>query len=300
MYVILGATGNIGAMIANTLMARGEKIRVVGRDRGRLSRFSTRGAEAITTSIEDTEALTKAFSGARAAFLMIPPAKSAPDYRVVQEHYSDSIRAAAHRAGLQYAVNLSSFGAQAAAGTGPIAGLHSAENKLNSIEKLNVLHIRAGYFMEGHLQSIGLIQGMGITGGAINPDLKIPHIAKKDVANYAAERLLQLDFSGKQTRELLGERDLTLNEATAIIGRGIAKPDLHCRRFAYEQVKQVLKQSGIAEKTADQLIEMYKGINNGTVTTVEPRSPENTTPTSFETFVQDVFVPAYKGQAASA
>ena len=33
---------------------------------------------------------------------------------------------------------------------------------------------------------------------------------------------------------------------------------------------------------------------------LEPRSERNTTPTTFETFVQEVFSPAYNGQAASA
>jgi hypothetical protein len=45
---------------------------------------------------------------------------------------------------------------------------------------------------------------------------------------------------------------------------------------------------------------MYKAINAGVLIPQEPRSPENTTPTSFEQFVQDVFAPAYRGVAATA
>ena len=41
-------------------------------------------------------------------------------------------------------------------------------------------------------------------------------------------------------------------------------------------------------------IEMYKAINIGVDISLEPRSPDNTTPTSFETFVQDVFAAAYQ------
>jgi hypothetical protein len=33
-------------------------------------------------------------------------------------------------------------------GTGPVAGLHSSEQKLNAISGLNGLHLRAAYFME--------------------------------------------------------------------------------------------------------------------------------------------------------
>jgi uncharacterized protein YbjT (DUF2867 family) len=145
-----------------------------------------------------------------------------------------------------------------------------------------------------------MIHDMGIFGHALLPDLKLPMIATRDIGDYAARRLLNLDFSGKQTRELLGERDLSMNEATAIIARGIGKPDLRYVQFPYDQVQQVLMQMGIPPKTAAQFIEMYKAINEGLVAAQEPRSPENTTPTSFEKFVQDVFVPAYQGKAATA
>jgi uncharacterized protein YbjT (DUF2867 family) len=197
-------------------------------------------------------------------------------------------------------VHLSSFGAQVPEGIGPIAGLYSSEHKLNAIGGLNVLHLRAGYFMENNLAAIGMIHDMGIFGHALLPDLKLPMIATRDIGDYAARRLLNLDFSGKQTRELLGERDLSMNEATAIIARGIGKPDLRYVQFPYDQVQQVLVQMGIPPKTAGQFIEMYKAINEGIVAGQERRSPENTTPTSFEKFVQDVFVPAYQGKAATA
>ena len=38
MYVILGASGNTGSIIANSLLSNGEKVRVRGRDAGRLQR----------------------------------------------------------------------------------------------------------------------------------------------------------------------------------------------------------------------------------------------------------------------
>jgi uncharacterized protein YbjT (DUF2867 family) len=300
MYVVLGATGNTGSIIANSLLTKGERVRVVGRDASRLARFVRKGAEAFTANVSDSAALTQALTGARAAYLMLPPSLTSLDYRADQERESDSISKAVRESGLRYAVLLSSFGAHVPQGTGPIAGLYSAEQKLNAINGLNVLHLRAGYFMENHLAAIGMIQGMGMFGHALLPDLKIPMIATRDIGEYAAGRILKLDFSGKQTRELLGERDLTMNEVTAIIARGIGKPDLRYVQFPYEQVLQVLMQMGIPPKTAGQFIEMYKAINEGVVAGQELRSPENTTRTSFETFVQDVFVPAYQGKAATA
>jgi uncharacterized protein YbjT (DUF2867 family) len=296
MYVILGASGNTGSIIANSLLSAGKKVRVVGRDLGRLQRFVDKGAEAFTADLSDAATLTKAFTGARAAYLMLPPAKS----REEQERDSDGIAKAVKESGLRYAVHLSSYGAQVAKGAGPVSGLHSSEQKLNTIDGLNVLHLRAAYFMENNLAAIGMIHGMGIFGNALLPDLKIPMAATRDVGDYAAQRLLHLDFSGKQTRELLGERDLSMMEATAVIARGIGKPNLRYEQFPYDQVQQALTQLGVPPKGAAMYIEMYKAINAGVLVPLEPRSPENSAPTSFEQFVQEVFAPAYHSKAPAA
>ncbi len=300
MYVVLGATGRTGSIIATSLLLKGEKVRVVGRDAGRLDRFVRKGAETFTASVSDAAALTEAFAGARAAYLLLPPSMTSQDYRADQERESDAIAKAVKDSGLRYAVHLSSFGAHVPEDTGPIAGLYSSEKKLNAIGGLHVLHLRAGYFMENNLAAISMIHAMGTFGHAVLPDLKIPMIATRDIGDYAARRLLNLDFSGKQTHELLGERDLSMNEATAVIARGIGKPDLRYVQFPYEEVQQVFIQTGVPARTAGQFIEMYKAMNEGIVAGLEPRSPENTTPTSFEKFVQDVFVPAYHGKAATA
>ena len=291
MHVILGASGNTGSIIANFLQSKGKKVRVVGRDAGRLQGFVRKGAEAFSGDVSDTVALTKAFRGARAAYLMLPPITSRED----QERESDAIAKAVTESGLRYAVYLSSYGAHVPEGTGPVTGLHSAEQKLNAIGGLNVLHLRAAYFMENNLAAISMIQEMGIFGHALLPDLKLPMIATRDVGNYAAQRLLDLDFSGKQTRELLGERDLSMAEATAIIARGTGKPDLRYVQFPYDQVQQVLEQMGMPPKKAAVYIEMFKAINTGVLAAQEPRTRANTTTTSFEVFVQDVFAPAYHG-----
>jgi uncharacterized protein YbjT (DUF2867 family) len=300
MYTVLGATGHIGSVLTKLLLENGEKVRVVGRSTSRLQPLVQKGAEPFIGDVTDAEALTRAFEDARAAFLMIPPNMSSPDYRADQERAGDAISSAAKNAGLHYAVNLSSYGAHAPAGTGPILGLHLAELKLNALDKLNVLHLRPAYFFENHLAGISMIQMMGLYGGALRGDLKIPMIATRDIGVHAAERLLKLDFNGKQTKELLGERDLSMNEATSIIGRTLNNPDLRYGQFPYDQVQQVLAQMGTPPKTAAYMIEMFRGINGGIVAPTEPRSAENTTATTFESFVKEVFVPAYQGMAVGA
>src|SRR6202789_1723660 len=253
-YVILGASGNTGSIIADFLLAKGKKVRVVGRDAGGLQHFVRKGAEAFTADVSDALALTKAFKGWGGAYLMLPPIVS----RDEQERESDAIAKAVKKSGLRYAVHLSSYGAHVPQGTGPVTGLHSSEQKLNAISGLNVLHLRAALFMENNLAAIGMIHGMGMVGNALLPDLKLPMIATRDVGDYVAQRLLDLDFSGKQTRELLGERDLSMTEATAVIGHGIGKPDLRYEQFPYDQMQQALIQMGFSPKKAAVYIEMFQ------------------------------------------
>ena len=111
--VILGASGNTGSIIADYLLSKGKKVRVVGRDAGRLQRFVRKGAQPFTADLSDAAALTKAFSGARAAYLMLPPISTRED----QERETDAISKAAKESGLRYAVHLSSYGAHAPEGT---------------------------------------------------------------------------------------------------------------------------------------------------------------------------------------
>src|ERR1700685_4567033 len=102
-YVILGASGNTGSIVADFLLSKGKRVRVVGRDAARLQRFVRKGAEAFMGDVSDAFALTKAFRGAHAAYLMLPPITSRKD----QERESDAIAKALTQSDLRYAVHLS-------------------------------------------------------------------------------------------------------------------------------------------------------------------------------------------------
>src|SRR5258708_38220872 len=60
-YVILGASGNTGSIIANFRLCKGEKVPVVGREVGRVQRFGGKAAEAGAADLRDAAALTKDF-----------------------------------------------------------------------------------------------------------------------------------------------------------------------------------------------------------------------------------------------
>ena len=299
MYAVLGASGNTGHVVAKELLARGKKVRVVGRNAARLQPLAADGAEIAIGDVTDARALSKAFTGAESAYVMLPPDPSSNDYRAFQERANEAIVAALRNAGVKNVVSLSSVGADKASGTGPVVGLHNLEEKLNQIEGANVLHLRPAYFMENTLPQVGAIRMTDNVVGPLRPDLKIPMIAARDIGPVAADALLRLDFRGKQTRELLGQRDLDYNEVAAIIGKGIGKPGLAYVQSPGDQLKGALLQMGMSESVAGLILEMAGALNSGHMRALESRTARNTTPTSYETFVQEEFAPAYKQQAAA-
>ena len=299
MYVVLGASGNTGHVVATNLLAGGQKVRVVGRNAAHLQSLAAKGAEAFVADVTDAVALAKAFDQADSAYVMIPPNTTSTDPLGYSNRVSDAIAAAVQKAATKNVVALSSIGADKASGTGPVLGLYHLEQKLNQIIGANVLYLRAAYFMENTLPQVGAIRRMGYAVGPLRPDLKVPMIATRDIGTAAADALLHPSVRGKQTRELLGQRDLTYTEVVSIIGQAIGKPDLKYVQLADDQVRAAMVQMGMSDQFARLLLEMTAALNSGYMRALEPRTPQNTTPTSYETFVADTFVPAYQQQAAA-
>lgn len=299
MYVVLGASGNTGHIVAKNLLARQQKVRVVGRNAAHLQPHAAQGAEIFIGDVTDASALTRAFQQADSAYVMIPPNPTSNDPLAFEERVSDAIAAAVKNSKVKNVVALSSIGADKTKGTGPVIGLHNLEQKLNQIDGANVLYLRAGYFMENTLPQAGAIRMAGSAVGPIRPDLKLPMIASRDIGAAAADALLRLAFRGKQTQELQGQRDLSYTELAAIIGKSIGKPNLEYVHAPDDQVRAAMVQMGMSDTFAGLILEMAAALNSGYMRWLEPRSPRNTTPTAYETFVAEVFVPAYQQQAAA-
>ena len=143
-------------------------------------------------------------------------------------------------------------------------------------------------------------KNFGIEGGELRADLRVPMIATRDIAVVAADLLQKRNFTGKQARELHGQRDLTYREVTSMIGHTIGKADLSYVQLLPEQLKPAMIQMGISPQVADQLLELAEALSSGHIVALERRSAANTTPTSIEEFVAKEFVPRFRAMAARA
>ncbi len=300
MYAITGASGHTGSIVARELLARGKAVRAIGRDPAHLAHLVQRGAEAFQADVADVAALTQAFTGAEAVYVMLPPNQAVTSLHQYQERIGEAYVRAITKASVSKVVMLSSIGADKRERTGPVVGLYSLEQKLKGIAGLDAVYLRAGYFMENLLPQVNIIKTFGFVGGPLRPDLPLPMIATRDIGAAAADYLANLNFSGKQAHELLGQRDVTYNEVAAVIGKAIGKPDLRYSQLSSLQVKPAMLRMGWSSSMASALLEMSDSLNSGYMKALERRISRNTTPTPIETFVADRFVPLFQGSAAGA
>jgi uncharacterized protein YbjT (DUF2867 family) len=291
-YVIAGATGHVGSGIAQGLLAAGKKVRVIGRSSQSLAKFQ--GAEQRVGQLDDPAFVREAFAGASYAFAMIPPAMEVKTgFRDWQRKVAQSLADAVSANKLTHVVTLSSVGAHLSDGNGPVAGLHDMEAIFNRLAGVNVLHLRPAFFMENNFQAIGMIKTMGMYGTPTAAEVPVPMIACADIAQAGLDAMLTLKFEGHAARELLGPRDVTLNEVTRALGAAVGKPGLQYVAFPYEDAVGGMVKAGLPEERARMYVELSRGFNEGKVKPTQARGPLTNTPTTIEQFAQKVFAPAF-------
>ena len=283
MYVITGATGNTGKVIASTLLEAGKQVRIVSRDAEKAKELTNKGAELFQGSSDDVELLKKAFDGTTAVYALLPMNMGAEDYTAFQLKHANAIAEAMKACNVKFVVSLSSQGAHLESNSGIILGLHKMEQLFNQVKGLNTLHLRPCYFMENALGMVGMIKESGIMGSPINGDLSMPMIATNDIAHYAAKSLLSLDFEGNNYQDLLGASNATYQEVAKVYGTAIGNPDLNYVEFSYADFKGAFMGMGASESVADKMNEFLVRLNAGEVF-VSERNEANTTPTTIEEF----------------
>jgi len=285
-YVVLGATGHTGKPIAQGLLEKKHTVRIVSRHADNAADLIQKGAVPFAGDAKDAAFLSDVFTGADALYAMIPFDAAAPDYTRMQLHHVNAISQALKGSSIKNVVTLSSIGAHLHSQGGVVQGLQKMEEVFNSIPGINILHLRASYFLENGLSMTGMVKQRGIMGSPVRADLKVPMVATKDIAATALRHLLALDFSGKGHEYVLGNREYTYADLAEIYGRAIGKPNLKYVQFEYADAKKAMIQMGMGESVVDKLNEFVQSMNEGKILEDARRTPSNTTPTTAEEFAQ--------------
>lgn len=295
-------TGHIGSRIVDRLLTSEHELVLLARDPGKLGDAARTAAAVVPGAIEDADAIATALAGVDAAFLLIPPPPpTIPDWRAWQEGLGRQFAAAARQAGVARVVFLSSTGAQHD-DIGAISGAGVIERTLQS-ELANVLVIRAGYFMENYLNSLGTIAAQGVIYGVVSPDIPMHVVATRDIGDVAVRWLADGSWRGHHVVGSHGPEALTQAQAAATLAAVFGRPVQYVQIPA-PAFRDALLGAGAPPLVADGYELMMGGIarhlDAGDYSAEPQGSHGSAGATSLRQFATEVLRSAYDAQALAA
>ena len=259
--VVTGSLGNISMPLAQQLVAKGHDVTVISSKNGKQQQIEALGAKAAIGAVEDVAFLKQAFAGADAVYGMTPPDFGATDMIAYYRNVAMAYAAAVKAAGVKHIVYLSSLGADLEKGTGIIVGSHQAEGILNALEGVAVTSLRPGYFYYNLYNFLGMIKEQGVIGTNFGGDDKLVMVSPADIADAAAQELINADPQSKV--RYIASDEYTCTQVATLIGKAIGKPDLQWLTFTDEQVKDFMLAQGRPKVVTDLLVELGAAIHTG-------------------------------------
>jgi len=261
-YVLTGGAGNTARPIAERLAAAGHEVTVITRNPAHAKSFRADGIRTAAGSVEDLSFLTRTFAGADAVYTMIPPNFSASPWKQWIASIGRNYAAAVKEAGVKKVVNLSSIGAHLPEGCGPVSGLYFAEQALNELTGVDVMHLRPGFFYLNFLGNIELIKNNDIIGANYGTERKIFMSHTNDIAEAAGNFLLDLTFNGKNIQYVVSD-ERTPAEIATVLGSAIGKDQLPWVDFSDHQLLGGLVAAGLPEEVSKNYVEMGAAMRSG-------------------------------------
>ncbi len=295
---VVGATGRIGAKLTRTLLGAGHHVKALSRGGPALDALVALGAEPFLGSFDiGAGNLDRFFQGADAAFLMVKTDWNNIEghYPTVAQRFVDALR----HSPVKLAVSLSALGSDVKGKTGHSESFYHLDEKLNELNNIDLVHLRAAWFMENTMAWTASVARHGRIAWFYEPDLRMPWVATDDIADLAAEELTNPTGEHRVIREV-GSEDLTMTELAAIIGKEIGRPVAYrCIDRKRKDVEaEFLKRFGTPDRWLDDSL-TAEAYNNGVVRFYgegPPMRPQ--LPTKMENFIRDVWKPAYLRSAA--
>jgi uncharacterized protein YbjT (DUF2867 family) len=260
-FVVAGATGHVGSVVARELLAAGHKVRAIVRNVEKAKALAGQGAELLSGELSDVGFLTRALRGADGAFLLLPPpAYDAPDVRALQDRVAHAEAAAVAESGIRHVVLLSSWGSEKPAGTGPIVGLHVLEEALKKTAAISTF-LRAGSFTENLLTMLPPAQRQGILPNFFPPEHKVANIATRDIAAVAVRELLSPP-AATEVVYVLGAHEYSASDQAAYLSKKLGK-EIKLLNLPVSAASGAIQQGGMGASLANLIQEMYEGAMKG-------------------------------------
>lgn len=258
MYAITGITGQVGSALGQRLLAAGLPVRAVVRDAAKGAAWAERGAEVALADVNDAAALARAFGGADAVFVLLPPtfdpSEGFPEARRSIAALCEAL-AAARPARV---VVLSTIGAQATQAN-LLNQLGIMERELGGLD-LPITFLRAAWFIENSQWDVTAARTEGRIASFLQPlDRPVPMVACADISKLAAE-LLQQTWSGVRVVELEGPVRVCPDDIAASFSRLLGHP-VRAAAVPRETWAELFTAQGMKNPTPR--MQMLDGFNQG-------------------------------------
>jgi uncharacterized protein YbjT (DUF2867 family) len=260
MYVITGATGNTGKIVAERLLAQGKQVRVVVRHAEKAARLAAQGAEVAIADLSDERALEQVLRGAQGLYYISPPDLTAKSFIAERKQLTERVAKLIARAGVGHVVLLSSIGAQHPSGTGPIVTTHNAEQQLLAAG-IPATFVRAAYFVENWAPLLPVAKQDGVLPAFFPADLRIPMVATPDIGEVAAQALLE-GPRGVRVIELSGPQDASPNDVARAVSQLLGR-SVSVAEAPLDAVVPTFTGFGMSSDVAQLFRELYAGIRSG-------------------------------------
>lgn len=294
MIVVTAPTSDISRRLLGLLLNRNERVRVIARDPSRLPQQTRERVEIVRGSHRELDVVEEAFKGADTVFWLVPPDLHATSVEAAYVDFSRPACQAIKDRAVRRMVVISGLGRGSALAVN--AGLITASLAMEDLIAATGVSYRAltmPSFMNNIARQVESIRKQGVFFSPVAGDRKVPTCATRDIAAAAARLLLDPSWSGQGDLAVLGPEDLTYDDMARIMSEVLGKPVRH-QQISYEQHKSSLIALGVSEAMATGMADMYAAKNAG-VDNAEPRTSENTTPTSFRQWCEEELKPLVVG-----
>jgi len=289
MIVVTTPTGLIGSKLVEDLLAAGESVRVIARDPGKLAPAVRAKVEAIQGSSDDPAVLGHALAGAESIFHVVPPFFGARDVTAHYLGFTRPVIAAMKQNGVKRVVTVSGIGRRVDTNAGAVSSAFVKDEELERAG-LDVRALWCPGFMENMLRNLDSLRTQSAFFAPSRPDVRAPHVATRDIAAVAARLLRDRAWTGPGGVAVLGPEDLSPDDKARVMSEVLGRP-IRYQQVPVDGYKAQLLRYGASEEFAQALIDMLAAKDDG-LDSSEPRTPENTTPTSFREWCSSVLKPA--------
>jgi uncharacterized protein YbjT (DUF2867 family) len=256
---VLGSLGNINRNYLPRLIADGHDVTVITSAQDRVDVINALGAKVAVGSNRNVNFLTETFKGSDVVYLMISGINpmSGTDMWQAAIELSENYKTAVQNSDVKNVVNLSSIGAD-----NPKAGIlymyHFMEDALNSLEGVNVAHIRPVGFYSNLFADMQSLKTQQTIFSTVSADITRGWVSPVDIADVAYA-LISHTPAGKSAKFVVSDWGTGNDWLKALAENEI---EAKYQQIPVEALAANMKKIGFHEDTANRFVQMNRAGEN--------------------------------------